>query len=425
MEYYLTATAPILAACLYLQYRAWGFLDIANPIVLSLNYNLVFLTASIPIYLAKIYPDYHLSESAILLILLSYPITIFFSYITQASIAPKLLLSRKLSRDRFSARGDGLTNIYAWALWGAALALAIAFFLRTDFITIKNIVSLTSFEDERVLAVQGMGIIILPAQVLIIIATTWIVSSSKASKILKATVTLTSLIILIFFGFRSGVAFLLLTISSSFIYYKYKSPPFGQLITIAIAIFIFLVATGTLRQGTDDFLDRFLARFFWRSFITAHNLETIISSYTELLYGRGLLMELAVLTPGPDINLGMHLKQTLNYDFPGGGITPSFIGTGFVDFGLVGALLYPAITGIILSISYTLWPMLIGRSRFSFILLTIFSVTTCGMSAAGFMSPLLYFGAPVVLMGISYRALALILKSSPRPMPSDQAQAPN
>lgn len=421
MEYYLTAITPILAAFLYLQYRTWGFLDIANPIVLSLNYNLVFLTASIPIYLANIYQGYYLSENTIFLILLSYPITTFFSYITQALIAPRLLLSRRLSRDRFSARLNGFTDIYAWALWVAGLALATSFFVKTDFITIKNIVSLTSFEDERVLATQGMGAILLPAQVLLIIATTWIASSSRTNKTLKFTVTLTSLILLIFFGFRSGAAFLILAISGSFIYYKYKSPPFGQLIIISASIFVFLVAAGTLRQGTDDFLDRFLARFFWRSFITAHNLETIVSSYPELLFGRGLLMELAVLTPGPDINLGMHLKESLNYNFPGGGITPSYIGTGFVDFGLLGSLLYPAITGIIISMSYILWPLLVGRSRFAFILLVVFSVTTCGVSAAGFMSPLLYFGFPVLFMGISYRALLLVFKSRPHPAPSDPA----
>src|SRR5690606_29287352 len=134
--------------------------------------------------------------------------------------------------------------------------LAIAFFVKTDFTTIRNIISLTSFEDERVLATQGMGVILLPAQVLLIIATTWIASSSRANKTLKFTVTLTSLVILIFFGFRSGAAFLLLAISASFIYYKYRTPPFFQLIIIAASIFVFLVAAGTLRQGADDFLDR-------------------------------------------------------------------------------------------------------------------------------------------------------------------------
>ncbi|MNE85043.1 hypothetical protein D3C80_1819990 [compost metagenome] len=119
-------------------------------------------------------------------------------------------------------------------------------------------------------------------------------------------------------------------------------------------------------------------------------------------------MELAVLIPGPDINLGEHLKVVLGYDFPGGGITPSYIGTGFVDFGIFGALLYPFITGGVVATAYVLWPLLVGRSKFSFLMLLVFSVTTSGVSAAGFVSPYVYFGIPLVLLGVCVRLFFML-----------------
>lgn len=395
---------------LFVQWRVWGFFDLANPIVFMLNYHLMFLSLGVFVYYFNVYPAYSLEEVTLALCLGSYCLTVLAALVVYYLLGS--IVGMKLKSDslhRFSADTSGRANYLADFFWLCGVSLTIVVALKSGFSALSSMFSGESFEDERVAAVSGNGVLVVPAQVFLLVSTAWIMSRIDRGVLAKVFFFAGAAICMISFGFRSGVAFLMLISVLFYFYSRFGRLPVLKSVLFCFFALSFFVLMGVLRKGGgEQVLDRFLASFFWRSFVTLHNLDVILNGYRDFLHGGGVLMELAVLIPGPDINLGEHLKVVLGYDFPGGGITPSYIGTGFVDFGIFGALLYPFITGGVVATAYVLWPLLVGRSKFSFLMLLVFSVTTSGVSAAGFVSPYVYFGIPLVLLGVCVRLFFML-----------------
>lgn len=401
---------------LIIQAKLWGFFDLANPIVFMLDYHLFFLSLGVFVYYSNLYPAYHIEDLTLLLVLLSYALTTLAAALTYIILggAVKLRFSTA-SYQRFAPGENGRADKLADFLWCLGVLLTIIVALRSGFSALLSFTAGGGFEDERVAAMSGNGMFVIPAQLFLLVGTAWAVARQDRYLIVKAVIFITSAACMISFGFRSGIAFLVVICGLVKLYTKFGKVPVVKSTVLAILVLSFFVLLGVLRKGGGEIFERFMASFFWRSFVTLWNLDVILTQYKDFLGGEGILMELAVVVPGPDINLGAHLKEVLGYDFPGGGITPSYIGAGFVDFGLVGAVLYPVVTGCLVAFSYVLWPSLVGRSGLSFILLLVFSVTTSGVAAAGFVSPYLYFGLPLFLLGIGGRLLiSSRLRARPR-----------
>lgn len=386
------------------QGKIWGFFDLANPIVFMLDYHLFFLSLGVFVYFLGVYPAYEIQSLSLMLVLISYILTTLSAVGTYALLGRFVRLKFKgnsYSRYNFvvSRKSDMLADLF----WLVGVALTVLVALKSGFSALSSMLAGDGFEDERVAAMSGNGVLVIPAQIFLLVGTSWIIGRSDRSLILKFVMFSVSAACMVSFGFRSGVAFLLVIAFLFNLYKRVGGIPVVKSVVLAFLALSFFVLMGVLRKGGGDVLERFMATFFWRSFVTLYNLDVILDAYTDFLGGEGILMELAVIVPGPDVNLGAHLKEALGYDFPGGGITPSYIGTGYVDFGLFGALLYPALTGILVAGSYVLWPILVGRSGLSFLLMLILSVTTSGVSAAGFVAPYLYFGIPLLLLGLGIR----------------------
>lgn len=384
--------------------RVWGFFDLANPIVFMLDYHLFFLSLGVFVFYFNLYPAYEIQQISLFLVLASYVVTTLSAFVTYFVIGKYIRLRlSSISYERFISHSDVKSNILSDLFWVIGVLLTIAVVFKSGFSALLSMSAGEGFEDERVAAMSGNGILVIPAQIFLLVGTVWAVSRADRSFIIKVFMFLVAVICMVSFGFRSGVAFLVAICGLNYLYNKFGKVPSFKITIFAFFALSFFVFMGVLRKGEGDVLERFMASFFWRSFVTLYNLDVILSNYKDFLHGEGILMELAVIVPGPDINLGAHLKEVLGYDFPGGGITPSYIGAGYIDFGIWGAVLYPAFTGVLVASSYVLWPVFVGRSGLSFLLLLIFSVTTSGVSAAGFVSPYLYFGIPLFLLGLGVR----------------------
>jgi len=389
----------VFFTALLVQWRLWGVVDIANPVVFFLDYHLLFLSFGVLIYYLKIYPAYEISSLTLKLVLLSYFLSVTSAAVTWLFLCAGLNIKPlRASIKRFHMSGSHAGSAFAKNCWWVGVILAAIVFLRSDFAALQGILAGTSYENARVEAASGNGFFILPSQVLLLIGSSWILVEGKSTRWLKMVVFFVSSICMISFGFRSGVVFLFLAVLVFKCYSSYGKLPFLKLAIFSVVMLIAVVAMGVVRQGADDFISRFNATLLWRSFVTLYNLDVIINNYKDFLLGGGIVKEISVVIPGADVNLGMYLKHNLGYEFPGGGITPSYIGAGFVDFGLVGAYLYPVFSGFLVVVVYALWPILLGRSKISFLLLLLFSITTSGISAAGFMTPYLYFGVPIILL---------------------------
>ncbi|MFI8557806.1 hypothetical protein [Pseudomonas putida] len=397
----MTLILFLFSVALVFHAKLWGFFDFGNPIVFMLDYHLFFLSLGVFVYYFNIYPAYHIENLTLILVLLSYVITVFSAAVTYLVLGSAVRLRfSSTSYQRFTFRLDARANRFADILWAVGVLLTVVVAVRSGFSALLSLAADGGFEDERVAAMSGNGIFVIPAQLFLLIGAAWSSIRQDRHFLIKVFVFFVSAACMISFGFRSGIAFLVVICGIAKLYTKFGKIPVLKSAILAVVVLSCFVLLGVLRKGGGDVFERFAASFFWRSFVTVWNLDVILTQYKDFLSGGGILMELAVIVPGPDVNLGAHLKEALGYDFPGGGITPSYVGAGFVDFGMLGAVLYPAITGCLVAFFYIVWPLLVGRGGLSFILLLIFSVTTSGVAAAGFVSPYLYFGVPLLILGV-------------------------
>lgn len=395
---------------LFFQARFFGFKDLANPAVMALNYIVFFMVLGVLIDLTGIYDRYLISFNTKFFVVLSYGITAVAALLTLRVLNVDLKNTSFLNFKCHSLRASRSDDFFAYALFFFAVLLGVVFVAKNGFFVYSSIYSGESFENSRVEAVKGLGYLVIPMQILFVCSTGWIINSRRTGLVVKFIVFLAAVFFIFASGFRSAIAFIFLTVVMYRMYINDAQLKSGKIYLYSFVVFVLVVFFGVLRQGNEALFERFAFQVFWRSFVTLSNLEVIIDSNISPLYGGSFIKELEVLIPGPGQNLGSYLKDVLGFEFDGGGITPSLIGIGFVDFGYLGVLLYPVVHGICIALVYYVWPRIFGRNDFSFYQMLVFSILTSGVAAAGIVTPYLYFGLPIFLVALFYRVIYLNLK---------------
>ena len=57
------------------------------------------------------------------------------------------------------------------------------------------------------------------------------------------------------------------------------------------------------------------------------------------------LINIEMMLPGPDLDFTLWLRQCIGVEFSGGGVTPTVLGEGYINFGFFGAMLLMFLTG--------------------------------------------------------------------------------
>lgn len=79
------------------------------------------------------------------------------------------------------------------------------------------------------------------------------------------------------------------------------------------------------------------------------NLEDILQRFGKSIpfqYGYTYLINLKMLLPGPDVDFTLWLKEIMNKNFAGGGITPTIIGEFYMNFGFTGVYIGTFLIGL-------------------------------------------------------------------------------
>lgn len=216
----------------------------------------------------------------------------------------------------------------------------------------KNIIMELGAENGRIKAMSGNGLILQILKLSILAGAILFEQYMKGNMTKKGIVIVSCAVILIniITGFRSGIFTYLLIVM--LIYNKKTKLNIKKIILILIPMFVVLMLFGALRGGilsgnNNSFLSSSLTTLQAGSI----NLNWILNKFpTEIEYQKGYtyLINIIMLKPGPDLDFTLWLKQILNVNFNGGGITPTILGEFYLNFGYIGIYIGMFVFGIVL-----------------------------------------------------------------------------
>jgi hypothetical protein len=264
-------------------------------------------------------------------------------------------------------------------------------------------------EQARVDARAGLGYIVIAAVWLITLPTAALVAShtlhhSHLSRSLLAGLVVASMLALAALGNRAPV--LVLGIAVAWIAVTREGGlPSWRLIFGGAVVAVALLAIGAvLRAGENMSLDLVASRALWITYVNVSNLQRLVDFIPreqDFLLGMGHVMDLAVLLPGPQPNFSTWLKQAMDLEFAGGGLTVGIVGEMYANWGPVAALLSMPALGMVLPL---VRPRLRVENPLDRALVILLAVAVAGIVQSGVVSVLLYQIAP---LGGLYLALSL------------------
>ena len=147
-------------------------------------------------------------------------------------------------------------------------------------------------------------------------------------------------------GFRSKI--IIPVIILIIMYNKKKKITLKQIIPLIIILLIFGSAYGMMRGNSNTNILTYATKHFA---IGSQNLGYILNRFpngVEYQKGYTYIINILMLAPGPDPDFTLWLKEKLNMNFDGGGVTPTIIGEFYINFGFIGIVFGMLAIGMIL-----------------------------------------------------------------------------
>lgn len=212
------------------------------------------------------------------------------------------------------------------------------------FIRNWRAIYLTNFEDGRVSAMTGNGLLLWLGRL------TWLgvymvyeqrLLTGKYKKSFIA-ITIISALFSILLGFRSSLVnpILILFLMKN----KKKEIPLRRMIGLAALLFAFVGIYGAIRGGTGSSIGSLLNEFK----VSSVNLNNILGTFPNRVpyqMGATYLLDFRALFNDDVIGTTLWLKNALRLSFSGGGVTPTIIGEFYINWGIIGVLIGMILTG--------------------------------------------------------------------------------
>ena len=169
-----------------------------------------------------------------------------------------------------------------------------------------------------------------------------------------------------------------------------------------------MVVFGAVRKNPDELLQVIVYRLPWRPFVNILNFQTVLDSFPsriDFLLGRGYIIDLLTLLPGYQPNLGTWVKDALGMTYEGGSLTTSYLGVGYLNFGLYGIAIYPFAYGFFLN---TVYMMLVSKQCISTAKLTLAILVSFSLGGAvntGLLPVALYTTLPIIVIYTIHRVI--------------------
>jgi oligosaccharide repeat unit polymerase len=321
------------------------------------------------------------------------------------------LLIPNISQYRFIkrlslARNDYFANKQFYeTFWKVCFVLSFLF-TSLFFIKAGNIPMLASNpEIARVEAMKGSGIIQRFSYLTLHfgVITYFIIEYFKGHKHINKKI-LILIIALVFYNILTGPrsyalwTFILIYIVYQLLNYKKLKILHGILLLIFILTLIAVIG-GVRYSGLSDvnFSDTII-RFVNRIYMNPVNANRIVEFfYNKPIETNSFLIEISVLLPGYQPDLGTYLKNLFGITFEGGGITVPLPAEGYMNFGYIGVVLYSFIFVLVLKL-FELFIYIFRASVFNILFIILIPIQFMGVITMGLSGILVKTTIPVIIV---------------------------
>ena len=280
------------------------------------------------------------------------------------------------------------------------LTLAVGYVLVVVFIVIVGGIPVLAEDgaQARVDARAGLGYLVIAAIWLITLPSVTLVADaySRGRRWRHASwaVVAVSALALGTFGNRAPVVVLIIASGWVAFFLSRGLPRWPFLAAAGATALLVVAALGVLRGGGAPGLD-VVGTLQWQMYVNASNLERLVQlipEETPHLWGRGYLIDLAVLLPGSQPNFGTWLKEVIGMEFPGGGITIGLFGEFYANWGAPVAVAGSFGVGLAMA---SIRPWLAIRRPVDVAFAVLLSLAIGGMVQSGVVSVMLYSVIPL------------------------------
>ena len=281
-------------------------------------------------------------EEQYAIILFSYIFFVFTYYICE-------IFSKKIKKVEKKRKKTNKVNISTYKIliqlmWIVSVFANIIFILKENFLG-------GNIENTRVTAMQGNGILVYLSWLGIIANCMYfeLVLKKKGKLRFFIITSAISIMLSLILGYRSRLIIYVLIIL--IMYNKVKKIKNFYVIVIAIMGVIGVALLGILRSQVSNIENNSLFKEILIILDTGStNIQYMFNYFPEKVpfqYGYTFLINVLMLLPGPDVDFTLWLKEKINIDFAGGGITPTILGEFYINFGYIGIFIGFILLGVL------------------------------------------------------------------------------
>lgn len=181
---------------------------------------------------------------------------------------------------------------------------------------------------------------------------------------------------------------------------KYNRLKFRTGIKIGIFVLFIVAIVGGLRfSGIENFNTKdTIVRFINRIYMNPVNANRLINYFDDSrLTENSFFIDLKILLPGHQPDLGTYLKDKLGIRYDGGGITVPMISEGYINYGYIGVLMYTMIFVLLVKI-YEIIIFSTKTSLFKLVFIILIPVQFMEMTTMGISGMLVKVTFPSIIV---------------------------
>lgn len=218
----------------------------------------------------------------------------------------------------------------------------------------RNYLFVGNLEAGRTAALSSNGILIVLMNLIIpmieLLFDIYLKKGSKKSLAFVCIFTIVSVICYLIQGTRTPI--LKIIILMILIYNFRRNIKNSTVVLIAILGILLLIGMQIIRgQRSNETIgfSKSLLNTLQNGSVNLQYLQNAFPEREPYQNGYTYLINLIMLLPGEDIDFTLWLKDKLNLDFVGGGVTPTIIGESYINFGNIGAYIILFLVGILIN----------------------------------------------------------------------------
>lgn len=230
------------------------------------------------------------------------------------------------------------------------LILLVISMLMNIFYIVKNRASFFggNLNDGRITALSSSGIIlVITGFYLVGLALLFnYYLKTKKSKLTLVFFTIINITFFMIRGNRTQIVYIFILFILIYNFYKHIKPRkvFNLFVIILLSISLLQVLRNSFSKDEITILDATYDTLQVGSININYIYDTFPKKY-DFQFGKTFLINIEMMLPGPDLDFTLWLRQCIGVEFSGGGVTPTVLGEGYINFGFLGAMLLMFLTG--------------------------------------------------------------------------------